>query len=195
MIRSEEIDLREGLVYDVAIKGNDANFWKTDTGALSISSLKLRFNASTASSYAQFLYGDFDFFLAVPTPGAGSSRKWGLVNAGDSDERGSVYFQMDTEFYAVIKSETGVKQRTAITFDSDNWDSALTHYRIRWEDDGVQFLVNDTVYVTMPIVKNSVTTSTGQINTSIPQALRIVNNDANNVDLAHLLVRHSRKVI
>ena len=37
---SEEIDLRDGLVYDPYVKGYDSNFWKGDTANLTVDTVK-----------------------------------------------------------------------------------------------------------------------------------------------------------
>ena len=66
MIRSEELDLREGLVYDPYVKRYDSSFWQGDTANLVFDSVKNRIKigdtglVGAASSYSQYLYGDFE---------------------------------------------------------------------------------------------------------------------------------------
>ncbi len=188
MIRSEERDLREPMLYDVSIKGLDANFWKQDTGTTTVASNKLRNSAASLSSYAQFVFGDFEFAVNVPTtPAAGIGPNiWGLKNIGDTNSRGAAYFTIDTEFYAVSFDDFGNRQRTAITFDSTNWDGADVRYRIISEAERVDFLVNDTI-----VAQHS--TRVGR--SGIPQALRIDNDSASNLDVAFVAVRGSRIVV
>ncbi len=194
MQNSEERDLREGVFYDAYVKGLDANFWDPDTGTVTATGGKLRYTSAGNVSYAQFLYGDFEFALNVPTsPSAAEAKEWGLINPGDSDQRGSIYFQIDTEFYTVTEDETGAQRRTLITWDT-NWDGVQTRYRFVWEEDGVRFLINDTVIATHGGPYQGGTSSI-QINTSIPLSLRIRNGDADNTDLGFVNIRNARKVI
>ncbi len=210
-IRSEEIDLREGLVYDPVVKAGDSNFWKSDTiasGLIASDSLQLRLTAGSASSFSQYLYGDIEFTVQVDSlsPDSNDSEKrWGLQNIGDSAERGAVYFEMrydtvtggDTAttrpLRAVIRSETGTVQRKNITWDT-TWNNARTRYRISWEADGYTFLINDTVYATLGDRPDS-SNATFQINTSIPQALRLSNRTADSMDVSLIAIRHARKII
>lgn len=208
---SEEIDLREGLVYDPVVKAGDSNFWKSDTiasGLVASDSLQLRFNAGSASSYSQYLYGDFEFTVQVDSlsPDSNDSEKrWGLQNIGDTSERGAAYFEMrydtvaggDTAttrpLRAVIRSEDGTVQRKNITWDT-TWNNARTRYRISWEADGYSFLVNDTVYATLGD-RPDTSRTTFQINTSIPQALRISNRTADSMDVSLVVIRNARKIV
>lgn len=222
MRNSEELDLREGLFYDAFVKGYDSNFWKGDTANLGFDTVKNAIKVGdtgivgNASSYSQYQYGDFEFDIAVdslsPDSNDGASaaqgKRWGLQNIGDTLERGAAYFEMrydtvtggDTgntrPLRAVIRSEAGVVQRKSITFDT-LWIRA--RYRISWEADGYTFLVNDSVVATLGDKPDS-SNATFQINTSIPQALRLQNSTLDAVDtsamsLRSVLIRHARKVI
>lgn len=222
MRHSEERDLREGLVYDPTVRGFDSNFWRGDTADITFDTVRnaLEFGdtglVGKATSLSQFLYGDFEFTISLdslsPDSNDGASlaqgKRWGLQNPGDTNERGAAYFEMrydtvaggDTTttrpFRAVIRSEAGTVQRKNITWDT-LW-TLNTRYRINWESDGVRFLVNDTVYATLGDRPDS-SNSTFQINTAIPQALRIANTTVDTVDssamgLKMLIVRNSRMI-
>ena len=224
MLRGEEIDLREGLVYDPAVKGFDSSFWKGDTanlladtvkGAIKIGDTGL---VGSASSYSQYLYGDFEFTLRFDSlsPDSNDSEKhWGLINLGDTLQRGAAYFEMrydtvtggDTlttrPLRAVIRSETGVVQRKNITWDTlwagGGVDTTNTRYRILWEQSGYSFLINDTVYATLGDKPDSAN-SWFQVNTRIPQALRLSNRTVDAIDTSAmtmklLAIRNARKVI
>lgn len=225
MIRSEDIDLREGLVYDPYVKGFDSNFWKGDTANNTFDTVKNIVKigdtglVGSMSSYSQYLYGDFEFMMNKDTLSPDSNDKsvypneaklFGLSNAGDTMQRGAAYFEMrfdsvtggDTSntrpFRAVIVSEAGVVQRKSIAWDT-SWDTTFARYRIRWEEGGYTFLVNDTVYATLGEKPDS-SNATFQINTSIPQAIRISNrlldtSDTNPLGLKLLTIRHARKII
>ena len=228
MIRSEEFDIREGLVYDPYVKSFDSNFWKGDTANLTIDSVKSGLQGGaikigdtgivgSMASYSQYLYGDFEFNISVdslsPDSNDGASlargKVFGLENVGDTLQRGAAYFEMrydtvaggDTAttrpLRAVIRSEAGTVQRKNITWDT-LWGTR-TRFRISWEADGYSFLVNDTVYATLGDRPDSAT-STFQINTSIPQAVRVSNRTIDATDTAPmslnlLNIRNARKII
>lgn len=223
MRRSEEIDLREGLVYDPAVKRFDSSFWKGDTADLVFDSVKNRLKigdtglVGSASSYSQYLYGDFEFVMAIDSlsPDSNDSEKYfGLRNIGDTLRRGAAYFDLSYDttagdssgstrpFSAVIYDELGNRQRKAITWDT-NWGGGgrITRFRMSWEADGYSFLVNDSVVATLgDRFLNPEGIATQQINTSIPQALRISNRSLDTTDtsptsLVLLAVRNARKLI
>lgn len=216
---SEERDLRSGLVFDPnSRKAFDSSFWHGDTANLLYDTVKDDLHigdtglVGSASSYWQFLYGDFEFTVGMDTlsPDSNDSEKrWGLQNIGDTLQRGAAYFQAaydtltgaDTavtrQLWATIFSESGTRQRKRITWDS-SWDTTFPRYRIQWESDGVRFLINDTMYATLGDRPDS-SNVTFQVNTSIPQALRISNrsldtSDTNPTQLKLLVVRNSRMI-
>lgn len=219
MIRGEELDLREGLVYDPAIKGGDSNFWKGDTINVPVDTgaagapVFLQFNAKSASSYSEYLYGDFEFNVQVDSlsPDSNDSEKyWGLRNLNDTLQRGAMYFEMrydtvtgqDTAttrpLRAVMVDEAGTIQRKNITFDT-LWNNTRVRYRMLWESGGGTFLINDTVYATLGDRASGIgffgAITTFQVNTSIPQALRISNRTADSMDVSLITIRNARKVI
>ena len=217
MQRSEEIDFREGLVYDPKVKGFDSSFWKGDTANMGFDTVgnTIRIGdtglAGGMSSYSQFLYGDFEFTMRGDTlsPDSNDSEKlWGLMNTGDTLRRGASFFQAaydtntDTlvtrQLWATHVDEWGNRQRKRITWDI-SWDTALTRYRITWESDNLQFLINDTIYATLGDKPDS-SNATFQINSQIPQALRLSNRSIDTSDtqptrLQLLTIRNARKVI
>jgi hypothetical protein len=214
---SEEIDLREGLVYDPAVKGFDSNFWKGDTANQTFDTVNnaIRIGDSalvgSMSSYSQYVYGDFEFKIQLDSlsPDSNDSEKfWGLRNLGDSDQRGAAYFSLaydtvaDTAvtraFRAIVFDEAGVRRRLNITWDT-TWNSAQVRYRILWERDGYKFLVNDTVYATIgPKSGDTWASASANLGHAIPQALRLSNrssDDTSSVRLNLLSIRHARKII
>ncbi len=221
MQRSEEIDFREGLVYDPYVKGFDSSFFKGDTANLIFDTVRNAIKlgdtglVGSASSYSQYLYGDYEFSMLVDSvsPDSNDGEKyWGLRNAGDTLRRGAAYFDLgyDTTagdsspaarpFAAVIYDEQGNRQRKHITWDT-NWGGGarLTRFRLRWEENGYTFLVNDSVIATMGDMSTGAT-AVSQINTTIPQALRLSNRGLDTADtsptaLKLLTIRHARKVI
>lgn len=206
------MDLREGLVYDPAVKGFDSNFWKGDTANLTVDTVRsiVRIGdtglVGSASSYSQYLYGDFEFTMAIDSlsPDSNDSEKYfGLKNIGDTSRRGAVYFDLSYDttagdsspnarpFSVVAYDEEGNRQRTHLTWDTNyGGGSRLRRFRILWKEDGYTFLINDTVVATFG----------NQVNTSVPQALRLSNRSLDTTDSAPtglklLAVRHTRKLI
>lgn len=210
------MDNRSRLVYDPYVRGADTDFWNGDTANLLADTVKGAMKVGdtglvgSASSFSQYLYGDFEFTIAVdslsPDSNDGASatvgKRWGLLNMGDTLERGAAYFEMrfdtvaggDTgttrPLRAVIRSETGTVQRKNITWDT-SWGGSgrSARYRINWEADGYTFLINDTVYATLGDRPDS-SPSTFQINTSIPQALRLDNRSLDTTDTSVMSVKN-----
>lgn len=221
MINSEEIDLREGLVYDPAVKGFDSNFWKGDTANLIFDTVRNAIKlgdtglVGAASTYSQYLFGDFEFAMLFDstTPDSNdSSRMIGLRNLGDTLNRGAAYFDFSYDttagdsspnarsFAAVAFDEAGNRQRKFITWDT-SWSGGarVTRFRIGWEGGIVRFLVNDTVVATLGDVSAG-STSRFQVNEQVPQAVRMVNRSLDTTDTSPtaiklLTIRHARKVI
>lgn len=186
MEQSEHRDLREGYVYDSQVKGADTTFWSVLTGTLATASGKLRFNADRAVSYIQHIFGKYTFAVNVPNaPAASDVRIWGLRNP-QAATIGSAYFEVDSDatFQAVSYDNYGTAETTTLTFDSDSYDGSEIRYGISWEDDMVQFLIGDTVVATH-------TTRVG----SSPLSLEIRNDNADNMDIGYIEVRHAKNII
>lgn len=221
MQKSEELDFREGLVYDPAVKGSDSNFWKGDTANLGFDTVKNTIKigdtglVGSGSSYSQYLYGDFEFSMNIDSlsPDSNDSEKYfGLRNIGDSNKRGAVYFDLSYDttagdsspnarsFSCVAYDEAGNRQRKFVTWDT-SWSGGgrTSRFRIIWEATGYTFLINDTVVAVLGD-KPDGKTAVYQINTSIPQALRLSNRSLDTTDTAVtslklLTIRNARKVI
>jgi len=214
LLHSEEIDFREGLIYDPAVKGFDSNFWDGDTANLLADTVKNAIKigdtglVGSASSFSQYLYGDFEFAMLFDSnsPDSNDSEKYfGLRNIGDTNKRGAVYFDLSYDTLAgdsspatrplsiVAYNEYGTRQRTHLTWDT-NWSGGgrMTRFRILWEPNGYTFLINDTVVGHLG--------ASGNVNHSIPQALRMSNRSLDTTDTAcsslkYLVVRNTRKLI
>ena len=223
MRESEEQDFREGLIYDAAVKGFDSNFWKGDTanlledtvkGVIKIGDTAL---PGSVSSYSQYLYGDFEFGMLIdsthPDTGTDCELFFGLRNLGDTLNRGAAYFDLSYDttagdsspdtasFAAVIWDEEGNRQRKFLTWDSNTMGSQgrLARFRIKWESTGYTFLVNDSVIATLGD-RVGVGGTVAQINTSIPQALRLSKRsndttDTSSTSFKYINIRHARKII
>lgn len=213
------MDLREGLVYDPVVKRYDSSFWQGDTanllmdtvrGAIKIGDTGL---VGAASSFSQYLFGDIEFTMALDstTPDSNDSERYiGLENKGDTLHRGMALFNFSYDttagdsspnarsFSLVQYDEQGNRQRKFVTWDT-NWSGGarLTRFRLRHESDGYVFLVNDTV---IGVLGDRQGNATSQINTTIPQSIRLVNRSLDTTDSAPtalklLNIRNARKVI
>lgn len=222
MIRGEERDLREALLYDGAVKGVDTGFWAMDSAAgltrdTVRSAIKVGDTGATpasASSYSQYLYGDYEFawiFDSTVPDSSDSELYFGLRNIGDTLNRGAIYFDLGYDTTAGDSStatrpfairavdEFGNARRQQITWDTDWSGNGTTRFRFIWETDGIEFYVNDTI---VGRISAGDTNGNGQFypNTNIPQALRISRRSAMTVDtsppaLKYVNIRNARKVI
>ena len=218
---SEELDQREGLLYDAFVKGFDSNFWKGDTANLLNDSVRDAVKigdtglVGKASSYSQYLYGDFEFALLLDstTPDSNDSGRYvGLRNMGDTLNRGAAFFDFtydttagdssDTTrpFSFVVYGENGTRYRRFGQWDTD-WSGGarLARFRISWEPNGYKFLVNDTLEASISEGQDS-NGAEVLINTSIPQALRIHKmstdtTDTNCMAMKFVNIRNARKII
>lgn len=223
MIRSEELDLREGLFYDAKVKGVDTGFWAMDTAAgLTADTVRDAIKVgdtgaapASASSYSQYLFGDFEWawLLDSTVPDStDSERYFGLRNIGDTLQRGAIYFDLSYDttagdsspnarpFEVVAYDEFGNKRSRVLTWDT-NWSGGgrLARFRIKWEEAEVGFYINDTVVARLGGV-DSESTSTFTPNAQIPQALRLSRRstdttDTNPTAFKYVNIRHARKVI
>lgn len=216
MLNSEEYDLRSGHFYDPTVRGFDSYFLLGDTADLLADTVRNAIKigdtalVGSASSIPQFKFGDIEFALLTDCLSPDSNDKgnfpaeaklWGFKNIGDTALRGAAYFEMryDTQtgadttvtkpLRAVIHDENGTVQRKTIAWDTDWENGRLTRYRIRWESDAVSFLINDTVYATLGDRPDS-SNSTFQINTTIPQAIRISNRIADTTDTSSMAAKY-----
>lgn len=183
-------DKRDGYVYDAIIKQYDSTFWKTTTGTPAMSGNVLRFTSAASVSYLLHIFADVEFNLNIPTaPTAGDARHWGLRNPA-TDGEGAVYFKIaGTAFTAEVVDSTGNTKSVTLTW-SAGYTATATEYRIRWEADHIIFYINGTIVATIgtfEMPKNSIPEN--------PLALRVVNGNADNMDMAYVAVRRAASII
>lgn len=217
-----ELDFRDGFFYDADVKGFDSGFWKGDTADLLADTvrgaLKLGDTAlpASVSSFTQLLYGDIEFGMLLDSiindTTNDSELHFGLRNVGDTLNRGAVFFDLaydttagdsspDTAPFAIVAfDEFGNRQRKHLTWDTD-WGGGgrLARFRIKWEQDGYDFYVNDTRVGTLGD-RDSNGVATNQVNTQIPQSIRLSKRstdttDTNPTAFKYVAVRHARKII
>jgi len=177
-------DKRDGYIYDVVIKQYDTQFWKTTTGTPAVASNKLRFTSAAAASYILHRYGDFEFAVNVPTtPSAGEAKHWGL-RAPATDSIGAIYFEIvGAVFQAVTIDDGGTSETTTLTWAA-GYTAVETKFRIIWEPDIVRFMINGVIVATHV---------TRVPSNSLP--LRIVNSDADNVDVGYVQIRQAAAIV
>ena len=89
-------------MYDPVVKGYDQNFFKSITGTPTAVSGNLRFNAQEATSYSQYVYGDFLFAINVPdSPSGSEARQWGLLNSA-APTVGAAYFEITSSTFQAV---------------------------------------------------------------------------------------------
>jgi len=183
-------DKRDGYVYDPIVKQYDTTFWKATTGTPAMSGNVLRFNAAAVGSYIQHIYADIEFNLTVPTaPTSGDARHWGLRNPS-SDNMGAVYFKIaGAVFTAEVVDSAGNATSTTLSW-SAGYTATATTYRIRWEADHIFFYINGVIVATV----STANTSKNQIPCDALLA-RIVNGNADNMDLTYMWVRRAASII
>lgn len=190
-------DNRDGYDFDARIKRGDTTFWSEHSGSIAVdtsdSTTAIRVSSARLHSYLQHIYGDYEFTVNIPAnPGVATIQTWGLRNPtgdttlGDSGiVGGGIYFSIDTDsvFKVVSHDDFGNQEVTAVTWDTD-WGGQQTKFTIRWEDDIVNFLVNDTV----------IATHSERVPTK-PQSLELRNGTASNMDVASVRVARAGAII
>lgn len=172
------------FVYDPILFGYSTVYWKDITGAGTISSNKVRVNASTIASKEQYLRGDFTFNMIVPAaPTTGDNRKFGLVSPAQGITKNAIFFKVaGAVFTAEFVNAAGTATSLPITWLAA-WTNTAANYRISWLQRSVAFYINDIKVAEQEL---------GDDPQVLPdrQALSayILNANSDNMDLAYLLV-------
>ncbi len=178
-------DKRDGYVYDSTIKGYDTSFWKATAGTPTVSTVYLRMNAASVSSFLQHLYADLQMTLNIPTTPSGSeAKKWGFLNPAD-EALGAAYFEIaGSVFRCVTKDNLGNSKTTVLTWST--YEAANTVWRIKWEPDQVHFYASGVRLATHDR-KDAVP--------QVPLSARVSNSDADNVDMGYMAIIRAAAVI
>lgn len=191
-------DKRDGYVYDVAIKGLDANFWANVTGTPTVSSGKIRLNAAKMASYMLHEFADVEFLLTIPAaPTAGDVRQFGL-KASSATTMGACYFDIaGTVFTAKVFDNQGNSKSVTITWNAA-WTNAATLFRIVWEADRIQFWTGIVTAGIAAYTLNATIASPqdlGSVPYDIALPVLINNANADNMDLTYLAVRNAAGIV
>jgi len=180
-LKGEEIP-RGAVIYDPIVRGIDLSFWKKVSGTPAIASNKIRISEDTIASYYQFLYGTFDFAINVPTtPSAGEAKKFGLLNPAASTI-GSIYFEIVGAVFRVVSyNDSGTAETTTGTWSGEATEQI---FKIEWSKTNIVFSLGGTV---VACHKTAVGT--------VPQALYLINEDADNTDIGYVLVKDAGQII
>lgn len=198
-------DSRDGYLYDAVIKGYDTNFWASIVGTPTVSgsgvTSAIQFNVQSAGSFLQHAFGDVEFGLTVPTaPTAGHTRWWGFLspaqfNQGGAAVAGAVYFNISgTAFTLKVVDPNGNVLTKTLTW-AGGYTNTFTRFRIRWEADQIQCLINDVIVAT---VSESNLTDSATLVGGIPKQLLpiyINNAVADNMALRYMLVRRAAAIM
>lgn len=188
-----KLDKRDGYVYDVVIKQYDTNFWKSVTSLPTISSNLLRFNAAEAASYLQHIFADVEFKMTVPAaPTSGDARYFGFKNPAGTG-LGAVYFDITNAVFSLkIYDDFGNLYSKVLTWSS-GYTNTPTLFRIRWEKDGINVLINNVLVASIPQTTTGQTT--GKMPPTGPVSISIKNANSDNMDMTYMRVRRAASII
>jgi len=125
-----------GLVYDPIVKGYDTNFWATIAGTPAVASNKLRLNADTIASLAQFRYGRLKMAINVPVaPTSSQDKRFGFYNPGTDS---GIFFDITDAVFTVQV----VLKGSSLYLETGTWAGHTTEqvFEIEWHKEGVVFL-------------------------------------------------------
>lgn len=128
------------LIYDFTRRPYDTDWWGTTLGVPTIVSGNLVLGGSATIMGADFMKGNLEMEITIPTaPASGHTRQFGWKAGGQG---AYAYFEISgTTFQAATSDGEGNSQTAAITWNSD-WDNAATLFKIRWDASGFTFLVD-----------------------------------------------------
>jgi hypothetical protein len=140
------MSIRKSFTYDPIRQGYDTNSWRTISGAPALVGSRLSIDNSagigaSAIHYVDFVKGEVVFDVNVPTaPTPGTSRSFGASSPNTSSY---VLFSFGATLTATCSDGITTTSSSAITW-SDDWTSANTIFKIRWEAGGAKFFINGT---------------------------------------------------
>ena len=182
-------DKRDGYIYDPALKGLDAYFWKTITGTPATTgsgtSVKIRLTSAEMASFIEHEYADAEFYVNVPVkPTAGDARHWGFKMVGATTP-GAVYFDIAGTVFTVKSTDSfGNTESTTLTWVDGTYSAKEIVFRINWEPDGIFFYISGAIVA--------------QHSTRIPSnalALDIKNGNADNMDTGMVVVKKAAGIV
>lgn len=176
---------QDGYTYDVIIKGYDTSYIKATTGTPTVSSNKLRLNATSIATYILHRFADLEIGLNVPTtPSSGEAKTWGFRTPA-TDQGGAAYFEITgATFRAVTKGDDGTSKTTTLTWSA--YEGVETKFRIKWTASQVIFMINGAVVATH---------SADATNPTATLPIRVTNADSDNCDIGYFLVREAAAIV
>lgn len=189
-------DKRDGYIYDVAIKGLDANFWANVTGTPTVATGKIRLNAATMASYILHEFPDIEFLLTIPAaPTSGDVRQFGLL-ISSSQAVGAAYFDITgTTFSAKVFDNAGNVTSKVITWDAGNWSNKAVLYRITQEADIIRFW---TGVITAGVAAYTLQATIAAPVSGLPSnalPILIKNGNSDNMDLTYVNVKRAAGIV
>ena len=186
LIKNRQGDIKEGLVYDPAVKDYDETFFKTITGTPVISGGNLRLNAEACTSYSQFLYGEFHFKANVATtPSAGEAKHWGLRHSAMTI--GSMFFDITAAVFSFKSyNEENTVESTTIAWNPTGltWEATMVDFEIVWTEQNIKAYVDGVLKATHAVGDNN-----------LPQPIALSNSDADNFDVDYIIANKLGKWI
>ena len=176
------------FIYDPQLYGFNTAYWRELNGTASLTATnKIRANSVTIASKHQYFRGDVTLAITVPAVPGGGLRQWGFISPVLGTSKNAAFFQITAGiFQAVVINNDGTQTTYNITWNS-NWTSTEVEYRIHWTKGKVEFYA-DGVKVASFEDRNTVP---GYL--TLP--VMVKNENADNLDLAYVLVSYSEKVV
>lgn len=191
------VDQHASFVFDPKVVGYDTSFIKAISGTPTVSSSKLRLNASEISTYAFFKFIDVTFTMLIPAaPTAGDVRAWGLKIPGLGNQARIEFDITDNIFSCKVYDDYGTEILNQVVTWSATWTNAVVRYRIRFGHDGIKFFVDLNSLLTATCVAriSMVGNEANPVLLTIPQMIHVINSNADNVDVSAIIVRNAQSL-
>jgi hypothetical protein len=165
-------------IYDPTVNGYNEMFFQTLTGAPSVTSGAIVFNAASAQTSGEYLYGTFEFEMKIPAvPTAGDVRNFGLGAAINGNTH-KAYFDFSGDVFSTVTYGAWGSsfEQNIVTWINPDWTNVATKFVIKWYKEKVEFW----------IAGIKVSTHFSSIPETRPLPLFIKNSNVDNVSLVSL---------
>lgn len=179
------------FVYDPILFGYSTAYWKDISGAATVSSNKIRLNATTIGSKEQYVRPEITFRLTVPTaPTTSDDRKFGLVSPAQGLTKNAAFFKIaGTAFTAQVVNAAGTATSTTITWNAA-WTNTAADYKISWLHRSVAFYING-----LKVAEVLIGDETTLLPDPVAVSAYLLNANADNMDLTYMLITSAEKFV
>ena len=192
MSQSRLVDEQYYFLYDPTIYKYSQSFFYTISGTPTTYNGNLRFNDAKVTTLGQYMYGDFEFKLILPSlPAASQSKIWGLYSRAYGTRNAAYFYISGTNLYTQTYNDVSdVPEQTTIATDLTDWggENPLNMpFEIRWRVDRVEFWIGD------GLLKRMIAKHTEKIPKAIPLPLYISNDNSDILRVDRIAIRNVRK--